>query len=63
MSFVLEDFFSLTSCFAASERPRRLSSYDAAYLELAQRHQLPRASLNQDLRAAAATLGITVLGR
>jgi predicted nucleic acid-binding protein len=39
-----------------------LSSYDAAYLELAQRYQLPLASLDQDLRAAAATLGITVLG-
>ena len=39
-----------------------LSAYDAAYLELAQRHQLPLASLDRDLRSAATTLGITVLG-
>lgn len=39
-----------------------LSAYDAAYLELAQRHGLPLASLDQDLRAAAAALGLTVLG-
>ena len=40
----------------------RLSSYDAAYLELAQRRRLPLASLDQDLRAAAFALGLTVLG-
>jgi predicted nucleic acid-binding protein len=40
----------------------RLSSYDAAYLELAQRRHLPLASLDQDLRNAAAALGLTVLG-
>lgn len=40
----------------------RLSSYDAAYLELAQRRQLPLASLDRDLRSAAAALGLTVLG-
>jgi predicted nucleic acid-binding protein len=39
-----------------------LSAYDAAYLELAQRHRLPLASLDQDLRNAATTLGLTVLG-
>jgi predicted nucleic acid-binding protein len=39
-----------------------LSSYDAAYLELAQRHRLPLASLDRDLRAAATALGLTVLG-
>jgi predicted nucleic acid-binding protein len=39
-----------------------LSSYDAAYLELAQRQRLPLASLDQDLRNAAAALGLTVLG-
>ena len=38
----------------------RLSSYDAAYLELAQRRQLPLASLDRDLRSAAAALGLTV---
>lgn len=40
-----------------------LSSYDAAYLELARRRQLPLASLDQDLRRAAAASGIEVLGR
>jgi predicted nucleic acid-binding protein len=39
-----------------------LSTYDAAYLELAQRHRLPLASLDQDLRAAATALGLDVLG-
>jgi len=39
-----------------------LSAYDAAYLELAQRQGLPLATLDQELRAAAATLGLTVLG-
>jgi predicted nucleic acid-binding protein len=39
-----------------------LSAYDAAYLELAQRHGLPLASLDGDLRAAANALGLKVLG-
>ena len=39
-----------------------LSTYDAAYLELAQRHRLPLATLDRDLRAAATALGLTVLG-
>jgi predicted nucleic acid-binding protein len=39
-----------------------LSSYDAAYLELAQRHRLPLASRDRGLRAAASALGLTVLG-
>jgi predicted nucleic acid-binding protein len=39
-----------------------LSAYDAAYLELAQRHHLPLATLDRDLRAAATALGLTVLG-
>jgi predicted nucleic acid-binding protein len=39
-----------------------LSAYDAAYLKLAQRHRLPLASLDDDLRAAAIALGLTVLG-
>lgn len=38
-----------------------LSSYDAAYLELAQRRNLPLASLDRDLRAAATALGLVVL--
>ena len=40
----------------------RLTLYDAAYLELAQRRALPLATLDQPLRAAAAALGLSLLG-
>lgn len=40
----------------------KLSVYDAAYLELAQRRQLPLASLDRDLRIAATASGVEVLG-
>lgn len=40
----------------------KLTIYDATYLELAQRRRLPLASLDQDLRAAAAAAGVEVLG-
>ena len=40
----------------------KLTTYDAAYLELAQRRRLPLASLNQDLRAAAMAMNIQTLG-
>lgn len=40
----------------------RLTLYDAAYLELAQRRSLPLASLDADLRAAAQREGIVLLG-
>lgn len=40
----------------------RLSVYDAAYLELAQRRRIPLASLDRDLRAAASAAGLAVLG-
>jgi predicted nucleic acid-binding protein len=40
----------------------RLTAYDAAYLELAQRRRLPLASLDGVLCRAAASLGLTVLG-
>lgn len=40
----------------------RLSVYDAAYLDMAQRRGLPLATLDQELRAAAAALGVTLLG-
>lgn len=40
----------------------RLTAYDAAYLELARRRNLPLASLDQELRAAAHALGTLLLG-
>lgn len=38
-----------------------LTSYDACYLELAQRRGLPLATLDKDLRSASNKLGIPVL--
>jgi predicted nucleic acid-binding protein len=40
----------------------RLTLYDAAYLELAQRRGLPLATLDGDLRAAALTEHVRLLG-
>jgi predicted nucleic acid-binding protein len=40
----------------------RLTLYDAAYLELAQRKRLPLATLDQELRAAAQAVGMQLLG-
>ena len=40
----------------------RLTLYDAAYLELAQRLGLPLATLDKELRVAAGTLGTSLLG-
>ena len=39
----------------------RLTAYDAAYLELAQRLGLPLATLDAELRVAAQSLGATIL--
>ncbi len=39
----------------------RLTLYDAAYLDLARRHSLPLASLDEELRAAAHAAGVEVL--
>ena len=44
-------------------RRHGLTSYDAAYLELAVRRGLPLASLDDDLRTAARKLGVHVLGK
>ena len=41
-------------------RTHRLSVYDAAYLELAQREGLPLATLDADLKKAAAGEGVTI---
>ena len=40
----------------------RLTLYDAAYLELAQRLNLPLATLDNELREAARALGLPLLG-
>lgn len=40
----------------------RLTLYDAAYLELAQRRDLPFATLDRELRSAARVEGVTLLG-
>ena len=39
-----------------------LTLYDASYLELAQRLELPLATLDADLRTAAGALGVPLLG-
>jgi predicted nucleic acid-binding protein len=44
-------------------RSHGLTSYDAVYLDLALRRQLPLASLDDELREAAIGLGIPVLGK
>jgi predicted nucleic acid-binding protein len=44
-------------------RAHRLSVYDAAYLELAQREGLTLATLDADLRRAAAGEGVALLSR
>lgn len=44
-------------------RKHGLTSYDAAYVELALRRQLPLASLDAQLRTAAKHLGVELLGR
>ncbi len=41
----------------------RLTVYDAAYLELAQRRRLPLASLDKELRRAAVAAGVEILGQ
>lgn len=44
-------------------RAHGLTSYDAVYLDLATRRQLPLASLDDDLRRGAKTLGVKLLGK
>lgn len=41
----------------------RLTMYDAAYLELAQRRGMPLATLDKDLRDAATAEGVILLGK
>ena len=44
-------------------RTHKLTSYDAVYLDLAIRRQLPLASLDEPLRKAAKKVGVKLLGR
>jgi len=43
-------------------KARGLSAYDAAYLDLALRHGIPLATLDERLRVAAATEGVPLFG-
>lgn len=43
-------------------RAERLTTYDAAYLELAMRLGMPLATKDEALAAAARRLGVSVLG-
>jgi predicted nucleic acid-binding protein len=42
-------------------RTQHLSSYDAAYLELAMREGIPLATMDDDLRAAAGRVGVLLV--
>lgn len=44
-------------------RAHQLTSYDAVYLDLAVRRQLPLATLDEPLRKAARKLGVKLLGK
>lgn len=44
-------------------RNHRLTSYDAIYLDLAVRRNLPLATLDESLRQAAEKVGVTLLGK
>ncbi|HYH68109.1 MAG TPA: PIN domain-containing protein, partial [Urbifossiella sp.] len=50
--------FPLAADLLALARRHNLSAYDADYLDLAQRRNLPLATLDRDLREAATALGI-----
>ena len=51
-------------CHEALELTRRfrLTAYDASYVALAQRMNLPLATMDDDMRAAAATVGVRLFG-
>ena len=55
------DTYAWTTTLRLAER-FSLTTYDSAYLELAQRRKLPLATLDSALRAAAMAVGIKVLG-
>ena len=53
--------FSAIYCRCAATH--KLTSYDAIYLDLAVRRQLPLATLDEPLRKAAKKLGVKLLGK
>ena len=53
------DFVPLQDAFQAA-RSSGLSAYDAVYLQMARRHALPLATLDSQLRAAAARAGVAM---
>lgn len=55
------DTYAWTTTVRLAER-FGLTIYDATYLELAQRRSLPLATLDKELREAAASLNVTLLG-
>jgi predicted nucleic acid-binding protein len=55
------DAFAWTTTLQLADQ-FRLTLYDASYLELAQRRELPLATLDADLRKAAETVGMPLLG-
>jgi predicted nucleic acid-binding protein len=64
MSIIVDpdtDMYAWTSILHLADR-LELTPYDAAYLELAQRHMLPLATLDKALGAGARALGISLLG-
>ena len=54
-SYAWTETLNLTDAF-------RITVYDAAYLELARRRNLPLATLDQELRTAAAAIGVVLMG-
>ena len=55
------DFHAWSETLSLTDR-FQLTSYDAAYLELAARRSLPLATLDGELRTAATALGLRLLG-
>jgi predicted nucleic acid-binding protein len=55
------DTYAWTTTLRLAER-FALTIYDATYLELAQRRSLPLATLDKELRDAAAAVNVTLLG-
>ncbi|UFP95681.1 type II toxin-antitoxin system VapC family toxin [Gloeobacter morelensis] len=55
------DTFAWSATLRLAER-YQLTLYDAAYLELAQRLNVPLATLDQELRTAGSALGLVLLG-